>query len=565
MRLTFWGVALLLGAFQAWAGRQLMNPDGVSYLDMGDAIWRGDWDMVVNGCWSPLYPLLLGTANHVLHPSSYAAFAVAHLVNLLILAGTIVCFEFFLRQAVETSRARRVALSRQGRAILSERGLWAIGYAVFLWTSLYYVGVWVVTPDLMVTAVLYVAAGLLLRIQRGGSAWTTFLLLGTCLGVGYLVKASLFPTAVLCLILSVAAAPARWRALPKAAAALLAFAVVVAPLVTALSVAHGRFTFGESGTITYMRLGGGMPDAEHWQGEPPGTGTPKHPTRILCEDPRVYEFAGPVKGSYPLGYEPSYWVQGMRLRMNPEAQLRTLRDNLDRVGKLLYRGAHAGLVVGLLVLLALNGRAWTRGLKEVASAWVLLIPALAAVAVALPLHVESRYLGGYLALFWVGAYTAVAVPDVPRRAVVRKHVELFVVICLLLQLGWVGVKSETYLAAEFASGGGRQTHLQWRISEDLRRAGLQPGDQVGIVGEGKDAVWARLLGVRVIAESSADAFWSAPSERRRAALEAFRHAGVRAVVAERPPETPLETGWIRLPESKLILCPLNLVPPPGGG
>jgi hypothetical protein len=51
-----WGVALLVGAVQAWGGRHLVNPDGISYLDMGDAFSRVGWSAMVNGYWSPLYP-----------------------------------------------------------------------------------------------------------------------------------------------------------------------------------------------------------------------------------------------------------------------------------------------------------------------------------------------------------------------------------------------------------------------------------------------------------------------------------------------------------------------------
>jgi hypothetical protein len=34
-----------------------MNPaDGISYLDIGDAYWRGDWHMAINAFWSPSIP-----------------------------------------------------------------------------------------------------------------------------------------------------------------------------------------------------------------------------------------------------------------------------------------------------------------------------------------------------------------------------------------------------------------------------------------------------------------------------------------------------------------------------
>ena len=56
-------VILVLGLLQAWAGRHSMQSDGISYLDMGDAIVRGDWRMALNGYWSPFIPFCSALAN----------------------------------------------------------------------------------------------------------------------------------------------------------------------------------------------------------------------------------------------------------------------------------------------------------------------------------------------------------------------------------------------------------------------------------------------------------------------------------------------------------------------
>ena len=52
--------SVAFGLVHAWVGRYSMNPDGVSYLDMGDALVRRDWAHAVNGYWSPLYGWMLG-------------------------------------------------------------------------------------------------------------------------------------------------------------------------------------------------------------------------------------------------------------------------------------------------------------------------------------------------------------------------------------------------------------------------------------------------------------------------------------------------------------------------
>ena len=60
--------SVVLGAVHAWVGRYSMNPDGVSYLDMGDALVRRDWVNALNAYWSPLYGWLLGIVVNAVKP-----------------------------------------------------------------------------------------------------------------------------------------------------------------------------------------------------------------------------------------------------------------------------------------------------------------------------------------------------------------------------------------------------------------------------------------------------------------------------------------------------------------
>src|SRR5882672_2481793 len=80
LRIVFWLIAATLGLIQAWVTRFAMNPDGVSYLDIGDRLWGGDGHALLNGYWSPLYGALLGLAMKIVKPSPYWEFPVAHFV-----------------------------------------------------------------------------------------------------------------------------------------------------------------------------------------------------------------------------------------------------------------------------------------------------------------------------------------------------------------------------------------------------------------------------------------------------------------------------------------------------
>src|SRR6202161_3865766 len=73
--------SLALGLFHAWLGRYAMDPDGISYLDVGQSFFRHDWQNAVNAWWSPLYPWTVGLVLGIAKPSPRWEFPVASLVN----------------------------------------------------------------------------------------------------------------------------------------------------------------------------------------------------------------------------------------------------------------------------------------------------------------------------------------------------------------------------------------------------------------------------------------------------------------------------------------------------
>src|SRR5688572_2669662 len=106
-----WLVAAALGFLQAWGRRHnsndglaYMGADGISYLDIGDAYWRGDWQAAVNAMWSPFYSWLTGLALGVVRPSPYWEFTVVQLLNFALYLCALASFAFFLR---ELERFRR--------------------------------------------------------------------------------------------------------------------------------------------------------------------------------------------------------------------------------------------------------------------------------------------------------------------------------------------------------------------------------------------------------------------------------------------------------------------------
>src|SRR6266567_4960977 len=192
LRIFCWVLALALGAAQAWATRFTMNPDGVSYLDIGDAYWRGDWHNAINAYWSPLYSWILGFFLKVLKPSMYWEYPVVHLVNLLIYVAALASFEFFLATFIADRKKRDQEFLKKGLMGLPESAWWLLGYNLFVSSSLLLIGLAFVTPDMCAAAFLYLASGLVLRIRSSVVTRRTFAVLGVVLGAAYLAKAVMF-------------------------------------------------------------------------------------------------------------------------------------------------------------------------------------------------------------------------------------------------------------------------------------------------------------------------------------------------------------------------------------
>src|SRR5436305_125236 len=71
LRWVAWTIVLGLAALQAWRARFVMTPDGVSYLDLSDAVVTGRFAHLVSAYWRPLYPTLIGVVRVLARPNPY--------------------------------------------------------------------------------------------------------------------------------------------------------------------------------------------------------------------------------------------------------------------------------------------------------------------------------------------------------------------------------------------------------------------------------------------------------------------------------------------------------------
>src|SRR5439155_20468027 len=127
--------------------------------------------------------------------------------------------------------------------------------------------------------------------------------LGVTLAVGYFAKTVMLPLAVIYVIAAVVLEPRAWRG-PAIAAA--AFAIVAMPWLVALSLWKGTPTYGDTAPFMYATWVNGWAANLHWTGDPPGSGTPRHPVEQIAARPDAFAFDWPARVTYPLFYDPTY-------------------------------------------------------------------------------------------------------------------------------------------------------------------------------------------------------------------------------------------------------------------
>src|SRR5512138_3016577 len=177
-------VIVLLAALRAWDARYDVSPDGISYLDLSDAVLDGRWSGLVSTYWAPLYPVLIGVARLALGWTSLGTpaseFVLVHAVNLGLFVVSLAAFEWLVFELT------RSGAGWGNHALATTWG--RIGaYALFGALTLAMSPPSLTTPDLLVNAACFAAFASILRLERRGSAGDACLF-GASLGLGVLAK-----------------------------------------------------------------------------------------------------------------------------------------------------------------------------------------------------------------------------------------------------------------------------------------------------------------------------------------------------------------------------------------
>jgi hypothetical protein len=521
-------VAFALGLAVAWRSRFYMTHDGVAYLDMGDAYLRGDWHTAINGYFNPLYAWIQMLARVVLHPSMYWEYPVAHLVHYGIFVVSVFAFEYFLR-----------GLLGAREDVFAIR---CIAYSIFLWSSLQLTSLTVIEPDMIVSACVYAALGMLMRGPKINPV-----ALGAALAIGYYTKAWMFPLALIILI-------AAWKLLPRRSALIAAttFLLLCVPLIVALSVSSGHVTIGDTSRLNYAWYVNNVDMGRFWQGGPPKAGQPIHPARIALDSPRVYEFGGVFPVTFAIWYDQSYWYRGLHLWFAPRLLAHAYFKNALGVAKLLICQG-GGFLIGWILCLLLQKDKTLR--KGTAPGWIAWLVGLAALLFLCAAHVETRYIASIVTTLFLIPFTSLSgrIGKILGGAVAIGG--LVWAVSFSSVTTWRGEEMHPLLPFQTTP-----QNDSWQVATDMQRLGIQPSDELAIAGHSNPIVFAaRLMRARIIAQLDwSVSFWQLSEPDRQRVLAALASRGAKYAISEvAPPDPSQAVGWQRIGSSRYYAYPLS--------
>lgn len=548
IRLSFWALGTVLGFSQAWTSRFQASDNTISYLDMGNYFFRGHLWSIINGFWAPINAFLLGLAVALFRPSLYWEFPTVHLVAFLVFLFTMICFDYFLLQAIQFAYVDGPERSNTGE----QDWPWImIAYTLFFWASLRLIGLEDMHPEMLIAGFFYLACGLLVTIYLGRADWKAFLALGVILGLSYLTKWAVLPISLLILFIVWLCAKTKTR---HVMISVITFVVIVAPFIAALSIQKGRFTWGEPIKYDYAVSVNRIAHI-HWQGDAQMPAA--HPTRKLFAAPATYEFREPLKGTFPPQYDISYWYEGVKPQIHLRQQLEALRIYLYWEFETVFRLLNGVLLTTLFLVLYETGRGWGI-LQDVLRYWFLFIPALATALFHALVYYHPKYLAASLVVLLLCLFLSAASSSNLAGSRLLSGVALlqFVVfsglVGLPLMLHLVGIRS--LQAREQLE---RATYPE--IAQQAVDMGLRPGDEIASLNYSNTSgltMWAHLAHVQIVAEvhdhstwqpeEATVNFWKTDRETQEKLMQKLWQTGARAVISQDKPLGAGAKGWLEI-------------------
>jgi hypothetical protein len=408
---------------------------------------------------------------------------------------------------------------------------------------------WFVGPNVLLECAVYLAAGVCVRLSLPDTRTAHYILLGVVLAFGYAAKAVLFPLSLALLAILFVRPPARDAGRKGIVVAAAAFLLAAAPFVAVLSYSKGRLTFGDAGNLTYAWYVNHVPRSAIWKGRLPGSAVLRHPARQISSDPPILKFdnPGPVEATYPYWYDPSWWYDGLKSRVDIRQQADQLLRTLGLAPKVMIEGytmfqlaeqwlpLWAGLAAFAVAGLRIRGiyLAFGRHL------WLFLWSAIAYLTFAMVL-IQHRYVVAFLVLGWTALFAAAWIVLKPDR---------WIGITLTVSFGLLLVFCPGFVRELVGNQKLLATSGNAAVAKKLVDMGIRPGDQLASVDSAVMAYYARLAGARFTMEVHADdpaALAKLPAAQVQQIIATLRANRAKALFSSWRPAFDNDTGWVLL-------------------
>jgi hypothetical protein len=543
---------MIAGALEGRYGKSELYGDDISYLDVANLIHAGDWRTALNPQWSIGYPCLISVVRRWFPATPHGELAAIFWLNLSIYLVAWLGFLWLMRLM---ARGLRGDPLWEADTPLSPFLLVCAG-CIFVTVQTGVGRVSTVGPDLLVTCIFFFASVFALKVFFRPNLGNC-VALGALLGVGFLTKAILLTLAGVFFGMMVALQGRRriFAPLFRAVGVFLLFVVLYG---AGLSWSLGRPTLGEAGALNYAFHVNHLSHWMGWQGGPTEFGSPIHPVRMLRTDPPVFAFGEPFHVTYPPQFNMVYWYEGYRQVFSLKNTARAIAGNFHDVKYVFQEILPVTLAVMVCFCVALVVKIRTRaGAAPSLNPWMMYLPSLVGFSLYLLVHVEGRYVAGFLCVLGMAPFFTL--DRLSLRSLIRSAAVLLLVVATLFNSSerLHGAVRSAIARTDMQSGG------QWAIADYLMKLNLKAGDKVASIAPRNDlrCTWAYASRSHIVAAIGNDAFdpksqvqdlhlfFDHPSTQQQI-LQLFREQGAVAVVATEIPFEVSSPGWQHIPGSK---------------
>jgi hypothetical protein len=127
-----------------------------------------------------------------------------------------------------------------------------------------------------------------------------------------------------------------------------------------------------------------------------------------------------------------------------------------------------------------------------------------------------------------------------------------------------GLKAAKFAVTDVLAMRSSRENVDWQVAQALRAAGLQPGDSVAGLSRVAESHWARLAGVKIVAEiplGDQDVFWESTPEAKQRVFRILAGTGAKMLVTKYAPPSAVNEGWIPLGNTSFYAHPLGSARP----